>query len=313
MPFRRHRAPEDCITSDALAQFGRSEILGAELSGVPRLGVYQLVEPLAVQTYTDDGIGTTGVLEELRRHGDKGEWEAVGGWKFVREFVRDPEVTGPDVIDKGLEALARMRITNLGLLLAFDDRSRYEILTGAPVPNDGFFGPPTFESEFGPTRQFYFDDAISFARSRQPQRLPHSPGVDPIRVDDVAKSMWDFGLLVFRGPLVVGPDGRFEPSLVRTASEVAKGVDHHRFVDRLCGELFEGEMAQYAFPWSVAGAGRFVEDYLDVSLTGSPGHERLVDSALANLLEVGAIGLQMTPEVLSTFEWSRLRLLQSHH
>ena len=255
MPFWNRRKLEDCISADSLGQYGRCQILGAEVSGVSSMAAYHLVEPLSMQTYMDGGIGVSGAVEELRRHGATGTWEAVGAWKFAREFLKDPGTTAPDLIDNGLLALARMKITNLGFYLPGIDQSRYEALTGGPVPNDGFFGPPVFDSPFGPNRQFYFDDAVAFARSRRVERIPDTPDADPIRVDDAARAMWDLGLLVCRGPLVVHPDIRFEPSVIHGAVAVAKDVDHQRFVDRLCEELFEGELAEHALPWSMMGCG----------------------------------------------------------
>jgi len=159
-----------------IADFGRFEVLGTERSGVT--DGYRLVEPLTTLLFSYEGPGEPAVVEELRRHASKGAWEAVGAWKVARNCLRDPDAAS-DVIDAGLLALAGMRMTNLAIHLAPIDEPRFVELTGGPPPNDGFFGPPVFDSSYGPSRQYYFDHALSTAASRVVQRLPSSPGVEP--------------------------------------------------------------------------------------------------------------------------------------
>jgi len=106
----------------------------------------------------------------------------------------------------------------------------------------------------------------------------------------------------------VGPDIRFEPSVVRRAVEAATGVDHARFIERLTEQIVE-EAAKYPHPWSFMGAGRFLEDYLDPDLAETPSHARLVDAGLHGLAKSGALGVAMSVEILSPFERERLAAL----
>src|SRR5262249_3397173 len=129
--------------------------------------------------------------------------------------------------------------------------------------HDGFFGPPVFDSNYGPSRQFYFDNAIATAAGRTPTRVPSSPGVEPGSIDEAAKAMWNFGLLVHRGPLVVSPDIAFEPNVVRPAIAAATNVDHHRFAELVVEKVLEPRPYVNGGPWPALGAARFIEEYLD--------------------------------------------------
>lgn len=308
MPFWKRSQPAvDRISSEALAEFGRFEFLGRDQSGV--VDPYSLVSDLVSSSYPPDGPGYAEVVAELRRHAESGEWEKVGAWKFVRNFLSDtPDVA--DLVDGGLLAIHRMRVTNLAIHLAPIDTPRYAELTGGPPPNDGFFGPPVFDSSFGPTRQFYFDHAISTAASRQITRLPSAAGVEPGSLEDAVKSMWDLGMLVYRGPLVVSPDIAFEPNVVKPAVDAARGVDHRIFAERLVDGAVNRDSTFYG-PWTAIGAARFIEDYLDPDVADLPACTRAIDSGLMQLEQMGLIGVGMTPDVLTPRQRQRLAAIRS--
>ncbi len=299
----------DLISSTALAEFGRYEFLGAEASGVSN--AYSLVSALVSRSYPVGGPGYREVVAELRRHAQQGEWEKVGAWKYVRNFMSDGEDVA-DLIDGGLLAISRMRVTNLAIHIAPIDLPRYVELTGGRPPNDGFFGPPVFASNFGPSRQYYFDHAVAIATGRRIIRLVSVPGVPPGDVDDAAGAMWDFGMLICRGPLVVNPAISFEPNVVRPAVEAAHGVDHPLFADALAGAVLTE--APPGIMWRGIGAARFIEDYLHPAAMATAGYARLLDAGLLALLEMHVLGVAMTPAVLTARQRQRLsELAASQH
>lgn len=307
----RKSAPIDRISSESLADFGRYEFLGAEQSGVEPSRAYSLIFNLNGLIYTQSPADRAHVIAELNRHAEKGEWEKVGAWKYVREFLSEEPDTQA-LIDGGLLTIHRMRVTNLSIHLAPVDTPRYTELTGELPPNDGFFGPPVFDSSFGPTRQYYFDHAIATAAARNITRLQTAPGVEPGPLEDAARAMWDFGLLVYRGPLVVSPDIAFEPNVIRPAILAATGVDHIIFGDRLAEPVLD--TGSYLFgAWTSIGGARFIEEYLDSSAVETTGYSRLPDSGLRLLTEMGALGVSMTPELLTPRQRARLVALPSSH
>lgn len=293
--FKRRVTLADRITPDALADFGRYEFLGPEQSGIS--DPYSLVSPLVSLSYNPEGPSSSEVIAELRRHSEKGEWEKVGAWKYARNFLNETADID-DLVDEGLLAIHRMRVTNLAIHLAPIDSPRYIELTGGPPANDGFFGPPVFDSTFGPTRQYYFDHAISTAAARRISRLASAPGAQPGPLDDAVKSMWDFGMLVYRGPLVVAPDIRFEPNVVKPAVEAATGVDHSLFAEGLVDGATDRQSNWFG-PWTAIGASRFIEDYLEPTAADSPAYTRVTDAGLTLLHEMGIIGVGMTPEIFT--------------
>jgi len=245
------------------------------------------------------------VIAELRRHAAKGEWEKVGAWKFIREFSAEAPDT-QDLIDGGLLAIARMRVTNLTYNLAPVDISRYRELVDGPVPNDGFSGPPVFDSPFGSSRQYYLDNAAAEAARRVITRLPHSQGTRPRSVTEAAKSMWAFGLLIYRGPLVVHPDYTFEPNVVRPAVSAAAGVDHAVFLEMTAGAIFDPANYLNENTWASLGGSRFAEDYLCPEVLETQGYRRLLDAAVGHLIQRGEPGLNVAPGVLTPVQRRRL-------
>jgi hypothetical protein len=306
---RATRAAKDQISSERLADFGRYLFLGSKLNAGGQQDSLSWVRALAEPIWASAPNARVSAIAELRRHAARGEWEAVGAWKFVREFLDEvPDIQ--DLIDGGLLAIVKMRVTNLGFNLAPIDVPRYRELTGAPVPNDGFFGPPVFDSAYGPNRQFYFDSAIAAAARRSPARLPHAPGVAPGPVTDAARAMWDFGQLIYRGPLVVNPDTAFEPNVVRRAMEAARDVDHARFMDGVADAITDP--ANYlAEGYAPIGAARFAEDYLGPEGMRAPGYDRLLDAGLNWLARQGDPGLMVAPDLLTPVQRDRLARLRS--
>lgn len=305
--WKRKSAPIDRITSEALADFGRVEFLGCEQSGVA--DPFALVSDLVSLSYRPGGPGVNEIIAELRRHAQIGEWEKVGAWKFVREFLSDTPETA-DLIDGGLLAIHRMRVTNLAIHLAPVDTPRFVELTGGPPLNDGFFGPPVFDSDYGPTRQYYFDHAVSVAAARQIRRVRSAQGVEPRALEEATRAMWDFGMLIYRGPLVVGPDTSFEPNVVKPAVDAATDVDHFIFAERLVDAALDRNSVVYG-PWTSIGTARFVEDYLDAPVADSPACARAINDGLTQLLQMGIIGIGMTPELFTPRQRERLATIGS--
>lgn len=305
MPFWKSPRPvEDLMTSEQLADFGRFSFLGGEQSGIKAPLSLAEASGIASLIWGGDPSGRPAAVAELRRHAAKGEWEKVGAWKFVREFLDEAPDTA-ELIDGGLAAIIRMRVTNLAIHLAPIDRERYEALAGGPPPNDGFFGPPVFDSHFGPTRQYYLDSAVAAAGRRQLSRLPHSAGVAPGPVAEAARALWDFGALIYRGPLVVNPDVAFEPNVARPAVSAASGADHAIFMDQVAEVVLDpaGFLMQ---GFTAIGCARFAEDYLAPAALGAPGYRRLLDAGLGKFLETGEPGLMVAPDLLTPVQRHRL-------
>ena len=310
MPFWKSSRPgPDRMTPEQLASFGRFSFLGEAQSGVSAQGSFALVSDLASLTWGGDPSGRATVIAELRRHAPAGEWQKVGAWKFVREFLDDAPDTG-DLIDGGLSAIIRMRVTNLAIHLAPVDMPRYEALAGGPPPNDGFFGPPVFDSRFGPARQYYLDLAAAVAANRSVTRVPGAPGVAPGPVTDAARAMWDFGQLIYRGPDVVNPDIAFEPSVVRPAIATASGVDHAIFMDRVADVVLDpgNHLSDGLAP---IGGARFAEDYLGPEAQSARGYRRLLDAGISYLARSGEPGLMVAPGVLTPVQRERLSAARS--
>ena len=311
MPFwNRPRPAPDRISSKQVADFGRYAFLGPAQSGVDPAGSYSLVSDLAISIYTQGPAERARVVAELRRHAANGEWEKVGAWKFVREFLDEAPDTA-DLIDGGLLAIARMRVTNLAIHLAPIDTPRFAELTGGPPPHDGFFGPPVFDSSYGPTRQYYLDDSVAVAARRSVTRLEDRPGVAPGPISDAARSMWDFGLLIYRGPLVVNPDITFEPNVVRPAVAAASGADHALFIDQVAAAILDSDDQVMSGAWPSIGAARFAEDYLSEKALDTDAHWRLLDAGLRHFLQMGALGLLVAPELLTPLQQQRLAQIRA--
>lgn len=305
MPFWKNPLRSDQITAEQLARFGRYLFLDSKVNGHEEHDSLAWVSPLARLIWGGDPAPRPKVIAELRRHAAKGEWERVGAWKFIREFADEAPDT-QELIDDGLLAIARMRVTNLAYNLAPVDTPRYRELTGGPVPNDGFFGPPVFDSRFGPSRQYYLDNAAAEAAGRVIAPLPHSQGTRPESVTEAAKSMWAFGMLIYRGPLVVNPDYTFEPNVVRPAVTAAAGADHAVFLEMIADAIFDPANYLNEHTWASLGASRFAEDYLRPEVLDTQGYRRLLDAAAGHLIQRGEPGLNVAPDVLTPVQRQHL-------
>lgn len=308
-PRRSTPAPGDRISSEQLADFGRYQFLGEGQSGIKGTDSLDLVRALVEPIWMSAPDARASAVAELRRHAARGEWEAVGAWKVVREFLDDAPDTR-DLIDGGLAAVTRMRVTNLSIHLSVSDSARYRELTGGPVPNDGFFGPPVFDSHFGPSRQYYLDSAVAATARRSITRLPHVPGAQPGPLVEAARSLWDFGQVIYRGPLVVNPDIAFEPSAVRRAVAAATGVDHVLFMNGVADAV--ADPANYLLGgYAAIGAARFAEDYLATEALSAPGYQRLLDAGLTRFLQTGEPGIEVSPLLLTPIQQDRLAQLRA--
>jgi hypothetical protein len=307
--WNRRRSQSDRISSERLADFGRWEFL-KEQSGIDPSTVYGLVAPLNELAFSGSVTDRATLIAELNRHAERGVWEKVGAWKYVREFLDVAPDTQP-LIDGGLLAVHDMRVTNLAMHLAVIDTLRYEALTGGPVPDDRFLGPPVFDSAYGPPRQYYFDNAVAVAAARSPVRLPSVRGVEPGPIDDAARAMWGFGLLVHRGPLVVSPEIAFEPNVLRPAIAVATNVDHDRFAELVVDRLVDPG-SHLCGPFSMIGAARFIEEFLAPAAVQTSAYARALDEGLSLLLDKQLLGVALPVEILTRRTQERLAQLRAN-
>jgi hypothetical protein len=295
----------DRMSSDWLAQFGRFKFLGAEAVGP--FDELAVILPIVGDLYPQDTPAYAAIVAEVTRHSRRGVWESIGGWKFAREYLAGEFA----LVDAGLETVRSMRCTNLAMHLAPIDQRRWAEAIGAPVPNDGFIGPPVFDSEYGPTRQYYFDAARDAARRRSVARIPSALGVEPspfLPDHAVENGLDSLAMLVYRGPLLVNPDKRSEHDLVLPAIMSARGADHRIFVERLA-DLILGDSLARTSPWGALGAALFIEDYLETSAVDTPGYDRLLMHGLPMLRALGWLGVTMTAETLTDRQRSRLATL----
>ena len=129
-------------------------------------------------------------------------------------------------------------------------------------------------------------------------------------MDAAVRAMWDFGLLVYRGPLVVSPDIQFEPNVVRPAVAAATGVDHQVFADRLADGALDSSSYAYGV-WSSLGGARFIEEYLEPAAVDSAGYGRLLDAGLHFVLRGGLLDSDMSSELLTPRQRERLLELRA--
>ncbi len=167
----------DRMTAEWLARYGRYKFLGPDTAGpFDEMAVIGL---LVTDLYPQDTPAYAALVAEVCRHSERGEWEWVGGMEVCPRYLSGES----ELVDAGLQAIRRMRCTNLWMHLAPIDQRRWSDAIGEPVPNDGFVGPPVFASEYGPTRQYYFDAAMTAAASRSVMRIASAAGVEPAPFD----------------------------------------------------------------------------------------------------------------------------------
>lgn len=307
--FKRDRQTPTLISSEDLATFGRHKFLRPE--GVEFSDSFALVKPLVDVCYPIGGDGYRKALAERHRHADVGDWEKVGAWKFVREFLEaDPETL--PLIDAGLLAVQRMQVTNLRMCLPLIDVDRYEVVTSGPVPHDGFTGPATFASVAGPSKQHFLDAAVADAAARRIARLPSQPGVVPLSLEDLPVRCWNLGLLIYRGALLVAPEIRDEHEVVAPITARAEQTDHSLFADALAATVLNSSRLDGGLPWPALGAARFIEDYLDPVAIDTHGYRVLLEAAIARLVVSGALGHDVSPDVLTAVQQDQLRHSQEY-
>lgn len=306
--WNRPKQPTNRITSEALANYGRWSFLHEE-SGLTFDQAQGLIAPLQELFFTFTPTDRAAVIAELGRHADQGEWEKVGAWKFAREFL-DDDANTHHLIQEGLLALDRMQITNLSIHLSSNDTDIYEGVTGRKPAHDGFFGPPVFGTSYGPTRQFYFDGAISAAASRVPPQVPAQQGAAPGDISAALSSLADLGALIHRGPKVVPPDIAIESTVIASAVAAATNVDHALFLEEVARAAVDPARANYFNGWLGLGAARFAEESLDPSVLGSPALEQLTDLGVRELLARGMFDVVVPVEILTPYAHTRLLALQ---
>lgn len=298
----RGRKTQLLVDPAAVADFGRWTLL-KENSGV-NLSEYSnmspqfasgldIVRPLFDQLYMTDPNDPVGIVRELEHHSQKGVWEAVGAWRFCDEFLDSTPELWSHLEDAGIRALAQMNITNLSFNLGIRHADAYRRITGEKPPNDGFFGPPVFNSAYGPSLDFYINAAREAAAARTPLRVQEARGQAPDPTTaDLTGALWDFAMLVYRGP-AIAPNIDPEPTLLRPAIEAAYAVDHEQFAKLLLAQVASKSGPDDA-KWPALGAARFIEDYLDPRVTGTSAHLELIDLGLAWLREPGAAVIAVT-------------------
>lgn len=283
--WSKKSGPVNRITAEQLATYGRYKILG-EQSGIDASRAFELISPLNELIYTSLPEDRATAIAELSRHAEVGEWERVGAWKYVRDMLSEQPDT-IDLIDAGLQALDHMRVTNLAHILAPIDRPRYERLTGHQPSSDGFIGQPVFDSDYGPSIQFYVDSAVASSAARKVKCLTHVPGVTPVVIGEAEAELgyclWHLGTLIFRGPLLVSSDYRFEPNIVADLVRAFEGTDHHRAADLVLGIGGRPDLFGELILFKMLGAARFVEEYLDVDAREESDYLNLLNLAMREL------------------------------
>lgn len=273
---KRPRTVATLISPNALADFGRTQVLRGNVAEAwAGLSVFALdyVRPLFDSLY--GGPPTRDPLPELRQHASNGGWTAVGAWQFCIEFVDDRRDEWSDLEELGIRTLSGMGLANASVTLGMSQLERWSEILGQRPPYNGFFGPPTFTTEAGPSLDFYRDHARRWAANRRPQRIPPLAGRPPHNdAGSRGEGMWDFARLVLCGPLVVGEHNSDEASMLRDAGDAAYLADHVQ----IAAQLLEAarEDAARGAAWVALGAARFCEEYLDDALTGSPIHRELL-------------------------------------
>ena len=288
---------------EAVADYGRHALLGAEVSGIDDAAVASTVAVVSAGLGAGRAEAAAG-LDHLTDLAGEGPWEAVGAWKLAAAAGAPPQRERA-LAEPALRALHEMRVTNLAIHLSGPDTDLYTRLNGQRPPHDGFFGPPVFATDLGPSREDYFDHAILAAAQREPARVSATPGAPPADVAAASAALWDFGRLALQGPLLVSADLRDETAILAPVLAQARACDHTQLADALAAAFATDTGATFS-GWTSLGAARVVEEYLSPELAGSPPHCALVDSGLAQLREHRFLGLTVSPDVLSPFEAERL-------
>lgn len=297
----------NCSPKDRLREYGIIDFAGIDNSGSSITDSYNLIEPLLDGFYGSEE-GQKAVARRVADLADHGGWVAIGAWRFMLSFCPD-DPARERVMVAALEAIESLGVENLGLYLSPLEIDGYRRRFGRSPNNKPFFGPPVFSDPAdGPTRKDYFESAARATAQRQPKRVRHAPGVR-VRIEKpVLHCLHDLGRLVIQGPMVVPAALREEPAVVSIAADKADGTDHELFLAELAHILDETPRTERS-TWLMIGAGRFIEDYLDGSLTGCQAHESIVDQALLDMRQAKTIPLHASTSCLSTYERLRARQL----
>lgn len=298
--------PADLIASETLAEYGRFAFLGPDAYDGPldrEHSSWEVISPVVVALSTP--ASRFRALAELRRHGADGEWQRVGAWQVVKEHDGvDYGADAIDVVESGFRALLAMRVTNIAHWIAFGERDLWLRLIGSPPPDD-FAGPPVFDSVFGHSKKFYFDQIVA-ASARPIARLPEAVGVSPGELREAIQSVWSFALLLYRGASRVHVDLRSEADVVSPAIAVASSSDHILLMDDLAETILRGDPFYREWPWAALGAARFAEEYLQPHAVAGPSYGLLLDAGLTGLVERGLIDNDLPLDVLTPRQRERL-------
>jgi len=293
--FRRRR--RELVTSDQLAEYGRREFLG-EHQGLSPMDGFNQLRPLHELVFTRTPEDRATVVAELTRLAQTGEWERVGAWKYVRDMLSFEADTQP-LVDAGLAAVRRMRVTNLSIHLSRYDTDRYREIFGEAPPHDGFIGPPCFDSAYGPSREDRHQPAIRAAAGRHVEPVRAAPGVDPGLLPDLTERLWTFALIVYRGVDRIDPETPPERDVLSSVVVAATDVDHDRFALLLADQVRDRDPF-LGGPWPSLGAARFIEEYLRP--TASDAWRLTASAALSDLAERGWLGTDVPVGVLTSRE-----------
>lgn len=290
--FRRRR--RELVTSDQLAAYGRREFLG-EHQGLSPMAQFDQLRPLHELVFTQTPEDRATIVAELTKLSKTGEWERVGAWKYVRDMLSFEADTQP-LVDAGLAAVRRMRVTNLSLHLSQNDTDRYREIFGEAPPYDGFVGPPCFDSAYGPSRADRHQPAIRAAASRRVEPLRAAPGADPGLLPDLTERLWTFALIVYRGVDRIDPETPPERDVLSAVVAAATDVDHDRFAHLLADQVRDHDPF-LGGPWPSLGAARFIEEYLRT--TTADAWRLTASAALSDLADRGWLGTDVPLGVLT--------------
>lgn len=294
-----------------LTRYGRYQFLGWEAAGeaVPIDDWYERLtrwfEPLMAGSVARQQIIAR--LNDLAT--THGGWVAIGAWKVMLDFSSDLVRDGRAALVACLRAYHDFGVTNLAVHIPPVELGVWREVFDFPPPHNGFFTPPVFSTPHGPQKADYLKAAAAAAASRYPERLDQVPGVAPVLPSvpaaerQLAYSLWDFGQLLLIGAHVVQEERRHEPAILARARRWAQNTDHGLVLERLVAIV----QANPDPAWTAVGAARFCEDYLDASLTGSEGHQALLDAGLDFLVRQHLLQTSIDPTCLSPAEVEGLR------
>lgn len=301
-----NEASEDTEASDGwvLGEFGKHQLFGGDYHQLSYSTQARAIDLVMRAGWVRIGD----LVSEAEASGEL--WQVVGAMKLANEFLDSDELAAP-FFDAGIRALAKMRITNPQQHLSGREFSRYRMHFDRVEP-DNFWGPAVFESEFGPSRQFFLDAAVASVSARKPIVLFHEEGVE-MELDnsiDLDSLFFKFGSLIYRGPLVMSLQDRDEAQLIHPIVAAISSRDHklgaRKMVDRVSENAI---MDSYSFVFIGLGLVRFIEDYLDPSALALEEARMLRLHCLQQLQRMGVFRASIARGVFTQAEIDALALV----